>query len=164
MEPTLDIIMATLVEALEESRQYKEEIKQLNIKISTLEKDNLTTKKELRYVKESANRYELSARSLTVRILGLQVSQEEASTDNINKRNKIAVKNAFNRFLKPILNAAKTKGLLTAVPQINTAIAEGFRLNSNTKDKRGNPYPAPLLIKLTDMSYRKAIFTAKGRP
>ncbi len=144
VEAKLDIIMATLVEALDENRKYKEEIKQLTIKVNTLEKDNKITKKELRQVKESANRYELSARSLTVRILGLPVSQEEA---NSSERNKVAVKNAYDRFLKPIFNAARAKGLITAVPQLTTAISEGFRLNTNAKDKRGNPYPAPLLTR-----------------
>jgi hypothetical protein len=161
VEAKLDVIMATLVEALEENRKYKEEIKQLTIKVSSLEKDNKNTKKELRFVKESANRYELSARSLTVRILGLQVSQEEATPININDRNKVAVKNAYDRLLKPIFNAAKAKGLISSVPQATTAIAEGFRLNSNAKDKRGNPYPAPLLIKFTDKAFRTAIFLCK---
>jgi hypothetical protein len=158
VEAKLDIIMATLVEALEENRKYKEEIKQLTIKVNTLEKDNINTKKELRHVKESANRYELSARNLTVRILGLPVSQEEATS---SERNKVAVKNAYDRFLKPIFNAAKAKGLISSVPQLTTAISEGFRLNSNAKDKRGNPYPAPLLIKFSDKTFRTAIFLCK---
>jgi len=158
VEAKLDIIMATLVEALDENRKYKEEIKQLTIKVNTLEKDNKITKKELRQVKESANRYELSARSLTVRILGLPVSQEEA---NSSERNKVAVKNAYDRFLKPIFNAARAKGHITAVPQLTTAISEGFRLNTNAKDKRGIPYPAPLLIKFSDKTYRTAIFLCK---
>jgi hypothetical protein len=158
VEAKLDIIMATLVEALDENCKYKEEIKQLTIKVNTLEKDNKITKKELRQVKESANRYELSARSLTVRILGLPVSQEEA---NSSERNKVAVKNAYDRFLKPIFNAARAKGHITAVPQLTTAISEGFRLNTNAKDKRGNPYPAPLLIKFSDKTFRTAIFLCK---
>jgi regulator of replication initiation timing len=158
VEAKLDIIMATLVEALEENRKYKEEIKQLTIKVNTIEKDNMKTKKELRYVKESANRYELSARSLTVRFLGLPVSQEEATS---SERNKVAVKNAYDRFLKPIFNAARAKGHITSVPQLTTAISEGFRLNTNAKDKRGNPYPAPLLIKFSDKTFRTAIFLCK---
>jgi hypothetical protein len=40
VEAKLYIIMAPLVEALEENRKYKEEIKQLTIKVNTLEKDN----------------------------------------------------------------------------------------------------------------------------
>jgi len=121
VEAKLDIIMATLVEALDENRKYKEEIKQLTIKVNTLEKDNKITKKELRQVKE----------------------------------------NAYDRFLKPIFNAARAKGHITAVPQLTTAISEGFRLNTNAKDKRGIPYPAPLLIKFSDKTYRTAIFLCK---
>jgi hypothetical protein len=109
-------------------------------------------------VKKSANRYELSARSLNV---SLQVSHEEAMPINISDRNKVAVKNVYNLFLKPIFNAAKTKGIINAVPQFTTAIAEGFRINSNAKDKRGILYPDHLLIKFTYMTYRKAIFMCK---
>jgi hypothetical protein len=152
--------MATLVEALDENRKYKEEIKQLTIKVNTLEKDNMITKKELRYVKESANRYELSARSLTVRILGLPVSQEEATS---SERNKVAVKNVYDRFLKPIFNSARAKGHITAVPQLTTAISEGFRLNTNAKDKRGI-----LTLPLSSSSSQtrptaQPSFSAKGR-
>lgn len=159
MEAKMELILATLVEIRDEHRKHQEKIEQLINKVNTLEQENKVIKKELRAVKESTNKYELSARSLTVRILGLQVSQEEAAV-NISDRNKVAVKNAYDRFLKPIFNIAKTKGLITTVPQINTAIAEGFRLNINATDK-GNPYPAPLLLKLTDMSFRKAIFICK---
>jgi hypothetical protein len=160
MEAKMELILATLVEIRDEHRKHQEKIEQLINKVNTLEQENKVIKKELRAVKESTNKYELSARSLTVRILGLQVSQEEAAV-NISDRNKVAVKNAYDRFLKPIFNIAKTKGLITTVPQINTAIAEGFRLNINATDKKGNPYPAPLLLKLTDMSFRKAIFICK---
>ena len=161
IEDKLDIMMKLLMEFREDNRKYQEKFEHLNNKVNTLEQENRTMKKELRHVKESANRYELSARSLTVRVLGLQVSQEEAAPINISDRNKVAVKNVYDRFLKPIFNAAKTKGIINTVPQFNTAITEGFRINSNAKDKRGNLYPAPLLIKFTDMTYRKAIFMCK---
>jgi hypothetical protein len=88
----------------------------------------------------------------------LPVSQKEASS---NERNKVAVKNAYDRFLKPFFNAARAKGLISSVPQLTTAISEGFRLNTIAKDKRGNPYLAPLLIKFSDKTFRSAIFLCK---
>jgi len=160
LEDRIDQILAIVVEVRDQNRKHQEEIKQLTIKVIALEKENMTIKKELRNVKESANRYELSARSLTVRILGLPVFQEEANA-NSTERNKIAVKNVYDRFLKPIFNTAKAKGFISTVPQLNTAISEGYRLNSNAKDKRGNLYPPPLLIKFTDKSFRSAIFRCK---
>jgi hypothetical protein len=97
------------------------------------------------------------ARSLTVRILGLQVSQEEVAPANISGCNKVSVKNVYDCFLKPIFNPARTKRLITTVPQINIVIAKGF---SHAKDKKGYPYPAP---HLTDMSLRKAFFMCKKK-
>jgi hypothetical protein len=59
--------------------------------------------------------------------------------------------------LKPIFNPARNKRLITTVPQISIVITEGF---SHAKEKKGNPYPAPLL---TDMSLRKAFFMCKKK-
>ena len=78
----MELILATLMEIRDEHRKHHEKIEQLINKVNTLEQENKVIKKELRTVKESANRYELSARSLTVRILGLQVSQEEATANS----------------------------------------------------------------------------------
>jgi hypothetical protein len=122
----------------------EKEIVALKEKIISLEKENNTVKRELRVAKESTNRYELASRFLTVRVLGLPVSAEERAATSPEDRNKAAVKNAYDKILKPILSVAKAKGHLEVVPQLKTTIEEGFRINSNAKDKRGVPYPPPL--------------------
>jgi hypothetical protein len=118
-------------------------------------------KRELRVAKESTNRSELASRFLTVRVLGMPVSAEERAAASPEDRNKAAVKNAYDKILKPILTVAKAKGHLEAVPQLKTVIEEGFRINSNAKDKRGVPYPPPLIIRLTHKSFRTAVFLFK---
>jgi hypothetical protein len=123
--------------------QNQREIVTLKEKIISLEKENNTVKRELRVAKESTNRYELATRFLTVRVLGLPVSAEERAAASPEDRNKAAVKNAYDKILRPILSVAKAKGHLEVVPQLKTTIEEGFRINSNAKDKRGVPYPPP---------------------
>ena len=76
---------------------YKE-IVILNTKVALLEANNLEMKKELLLVKEIVNKREQQSRELTVRILGMAVSEEERQ-DGI----KVVVKQAYDRFLKPIL-------------------------------------------------------------
>ena len=45
---------------------------------------------------------------------------EEERQDGI----KVAVKQAYDRFLKPILSAAKTNGLIETMPQLNNCVEE----------------------------------------
>ena len=96
-----------------------------------------------------------------MRVLGLPVSAEERAAASPEDRNKAAVKNAYDKILRPILSVAKAKGHLEVVPQLKTTIEEGFRINSNAKDKRGVPYPPPLILRFTHKSYRTAVFLFK---
>ena len=83
---------------LETREMANKEIVILNTKVALLEADNQEMRKELLIVKEIINKREQQSRELTVRILGMAVSEEERQ-DGI----KVAVKQAYDRFLKPIL-------------------------------------------------------------
>ena len=161
LDQRLDHILAILMETKAICEQNQREIVTLKEKIISLEKENNTVKRELRVAKDSTNRYELATRFLTVRVLGLPVSAEERAATSPEDRNKAAVKNAYDKILKPILSVAKAKGHLEVVPQLKTTIEEGFRINSNAKDKRGVPYPPPLILRFTHKSYRTAVFLFK---
>jgi hypothetical protein len=161
LDQRLDHILAILMETKAICEQNQREIVTLKEKIISLEKENNTVKRELRVAKESTNRYELATRFLTVRVLGLPVSAEERAAASPEDRNKAAVKNAYDKILRPILSVAKAKGHLEVVPQLKTTIEEGFRINSNAKDKRGVPYPPPLILRFTHKSYRTAVFLFK---
>jgi len=160
LEEKLDFIISLFVQQKKENDQHKEMIKNLIAKTSTLEKDNAALKRDLRVAKESINRSELASRNLTLRILGLPVSPEEARSSP-GESNKMAAKAAYDKIFKPIWTAAKNKGTIPAVPQFNTAVEYGFRTRSNAKDSRGNLYPPPLLIHLTSKLYRTEIFKNK---
>jgi hypothetical protein len=161
LDQRLDHILAVLMETKSICEQNQKEIVTLKEKIISLEKENNTVKRELRAAKESTNRYELASRFLTVRVLGLPVSAEEHAAASPEDRNKAAVKNAYDKILKPILSVAKAMGHLEVVPQLKTTIEEGFRINSNAKDKQGVPYPPPLILRFTHKSYRTGVFLFK---
>jgi hypothetical protein len=144
--------------------QNQKEIVTLKEKIISLEKENNTVKRELRAAKESTNRYELASRFLTVRVLGLPVSAEERAAASPEDRNKAAVKNAYDKILRPILSVAKAKGHLEVVPQLKTTIEEGFRINSNAKDKRGVPYPLPSSSDSPTSHTGQRSSSSRGRP
>ena len=160
LEEKLDFLISLFVQQKKENDQHKEMIKNLISKTATLEKENAALKREVRAAKESINRSELASRNLTLRVLGLPISSEESRAPP-GESNKVAVKAAYDKILKPIWTAAKNKGAMPSLPQFNTAVEFGYRVRSNAKDNRGNPYPPPLLIHLTSKLYRTEIFKNK---
>jgi hypothetical protein len=156
----LDFIIKLIMDLKATSEKNALLIEQHSQKINALEKENASIKRELRSCKESINRSELYTRSLTVRILGLPISAEE-SRALPGEANRIAVKTAYEKVLKPIFNIAKTKGTISTLPQFSTAIDDGFRLKSNFKDKKGNSYPPPILIRFNTRHLRTEVFKNK---
>ncbi len=161
VEQRLEHILAVLMETKNICEQHRKDIAVLQDKIISLEREYKEVKRELRVVKESTNKSELASRYLTVRVLGLPVSADECAAASPEDRNKAAVKAAYDKIFKPILTVAKAKGFLEVVPQLKTAIEEGFGINSTAKDKRGVPYPPPLIIRFTQKSFRAAVFFHK---
>ena len=98
LEKKIDHLTSLHLETREMAINNYKEMVILNTKVALLEADNLEMKKELLLVKEIVNKREQQSRELTVRILGMAVSEEERQ-DGI----KVAVKQAYDRFLKPIL-------------------------------------------------------------
>jgi hypothetical protein len=139
LDDKVDFLIDLYKKQMLKSEEHSETIKQLVSKNATLEKEYASVKKELRHAKESINRMELASRSLTIRVLGLPVSQEESASPG--EANRIATKAAYDKIFKPIWAAAKGRGTISTVPQLNTAVESGYRLRSFAKDKRGNPLP-----------------------
>ena len=134
---------------------YKE-IAVLNTKVALLEADNQEMRKELLLVKEIVNKRDQQSRELTVRILGMAVSEEEKQ-DGL----KVAIKQAYDRFLKPILSAAKTNGLIETVPQLNNCVEEGYRVGKGVTDAQGITLPPVLVLRLKTKAIKTAIFKTK---
>lgn len=159
VDDKLDFIIMLFKKQMKKSEEQDEIIKQLISKTNTLEKENAYVKKELRYAKESLNKMELAGKGLSIRILGLPVSMEESSSPG--EANRIATKAAYDKIFKPIWAAAKSRGTIQTVPQLNTAVENGYRLRSFVKDKRGNPLPPPLVVHFSSKIYRTELFKNK---
>ena len=91
-----------------------------------------------------------------MRILGMAVSEEEKQ-DGL----KVAIKQAYDRFLKPILSAAKTNGLIETVPQLNNCVEEGYRVGKGVTDAQGITLPPVLVLRLKTKAIKTAIFKTK---
>ena len=156
LEKKIDHLTSLHLETREMAINNYKEIAVLNTKVALLEADNQEMRKELLLVKEIVNKREQQSRELTVRILGMAVSEEEKQ-DGL----KVAIKQAYDRFLKPILSAAKTNGLIETVPQLNNCVEEGYRVGKGVTDAQGITLPPVLVLRLKTKAIKTAIFKTK---
>ena len=63
----------------------------------------------------------------------------------------------YNRFLTPLLAAAKDNGVLSEIPPMNSLIESCFRPYATTPDK----LPPPIIIKLTNRPLKIAVMSNK---
>ena len=102
--------------------------------------------------KELANNQQQQLRSLTIRLLNVAATVGE-STNNFAWLSDIV----YNRFLTPLLAAAKDNGVLSEIPPMNSLIESCFRPYSTTPDK----LPPPIIIKLTNRPLKIAVMSNK---
>ena len=109
-----------LTKIREDLGKEKEKREAVEARVKTVEDDQVQLKNQIKslqddviFLKENVNDREQYARSWSIRITGLSVSKE----DEVKLGKDSAVmKTAYDRVLKPILNAAKAKGDITTVP------------------------------------------------
>jgi len=137
---------------LEETRSLLTKEKE---KVTILEAEVCGLKKDMRSLQDTVNFREQAARSLSIRVIGLPASEEEA---NAPDPDKFAAKKVYETILCPILNGAKAMNLIKSVPSLTNTISKAFRLG------RFNPnssLSSPLIITLSDPLIKLAIFKAK---
>jgi hypothetical protein len=126
----------------------------LDTKVGTLEQRVVTLESELLSLKEVSNNREQASKLCSVRIHGFPVTDEElAATDG----GKTLGSKVYERLIKPILAAARTKGDITSVPHFNTAVEDCFRVGRPTKTGK----PVPLIMKFTNKNTRLAVLRNK---
>jgi hypothetical protein len=109
---------------------------------------------EVKQLKETVNHREQVTRSLCVRIINLPVSDDE-----INGPDPAAAtaKLSYERVLRPLLTAAKTKSKISSVPNVSNVISKAYRL---AKPSASSP-PPPIIVHLVSSSIKSVIFTMK---
>jgi hypothetical protein len=130
------------------------DINTIKQRVHTIEEDSKEAFSEIYKLKDQLNVVEQKGRSLVVRIFGLPMSEDEKDGPDPAKA---SAKQAYDRILKPLLEHAKKKIIISTVPTVQNVIVEAFRLKSRTTSNS----PAPLLVKLTSPAIKTAIFKAK---
>jgi len=125
-------------------------------RISTLETQVTTMGKELKAIKETVNHREQLTRNLNIRILGLPLSEDKSLGPDASAA---AAKQAYDRIVRPLLVAAKAKGIITTLPSIANTITHAYRLKFRTQSNQ--PTLPPLIVTLQSPNIKMAVFRAK---
>ena len=158
LEKKIDNLTALHLETRELAITNSKEIVIVKKKLDSISVESCNMRKELDLLKDTVNKREQETRELSVRVLGLFVSEDEKKSA---ESNKYAIKQVYDRIFKPILTAARAKGLLDSVPQFNNCIEDGYRMGKGVTDEKGNLLPPPLVVRLKSMAVKVALFTCK---
>ena len=130
----------------------KEELGSLNFTVQGHE-DRLTAlETNMMAQKEFANNQQQQLRSLTVRLLNVPSTVGESANNFASMRDMV-----YNRFLIPLLEAAKDNGAIPEIPPMSSLIESCFRPYSATPDK----LPPPIILKLTNRPLKIAVMSNK---
>jgi hypothetical protein len=137
------------------------ELKDMKTRVVQAESDIKHAFAEIFELKEKLNAFEQRDRATAIRIFGLPLAEEEK--EGIDTQRATA-KIAYEKIIRPILSAAKDKGLISTLPNVNNAIQEAFRLTSkkSSVSSTSTSRPPPILVKLTSRSIKTAIFKSKN--
>ena len=130
----------------------KEELGSLTFTVQGHE-DRLTAlETDMMAQKELANNQQQQLRSLTIRLLNVPATVGE-STNTFSWLRDIV----YNRFLTPLLAAAKDNSVLSEIPPMNSLIESCFCPYAAIPDK----LPPPIIIKLTNRPLKIAVMSNK---
>ena len=93
-------------------RDVKEDVKTLQFDVANHDDRLLALERDMKDQKDIANQQQQHLRSLTLRLMNLPVSLDEAADNNAGLRAKV-----YDLVLKPLLTAAKATKDISSVPQ-----------------------------------------------
>jgi hypothetical protein len=134
------------------------EVDLLNGKVTVLEEKVNKQEKEIVELKHHATMAEQATRGSAIRIFGLFPQREDVEALG---EAKAVAKKAYERVIKPILQAAKTKGAIDAVPQLNTCVETAFAAGKAAVDAQGRSLPPPVVVIFNNKAIRDVVMRHK---
>jgi hypothetical protein len=123
-------------------------------RLTTAETKITKLESEVKQLKETVNHREQLARSLCVRVINLPVADDE-----INSLGPAAAtaKLVYERIIRPLLTAAKTKAKISSVPTLPNVINKAFRVARPSTSS----LPPPIIVHLLSHNIKSTIFIMK---
>jgi uncharacterized coiled-coil protein SlyX len=158
MEEKIDLILFYLADISKKQGiivKLEEKITVLESKTASQEATISSLCKEVRMLKESNNDRDQASRGLTLRLFGLPLTKDEQ--DGTKTTSSVA----YDRILKPVLSAAKTKGIITSIPQLPTLVSECYRARRSGSGPPESASAPPIIIKFINPLHRLALLRCK---
>ncbi len=173
LEDKINHIFLTVTKIDKANSDHHERIVKLESQVGSVntEVDSLT--KEVKSLKNLVNTREQESRGCNIRINGFPMSEDELRLGPRSLGERV-----FQRILKPILSAAKVKGILSEkVPSFENAVSECWRIGGTNAraavattaalaaaagvSAQARPPAPPIIVRLTSPQLRIAIMKAK---
>jgi hypothetical protein len=134
------------------------EVTQLHDKVAVLEEKVAKQDGEIAELKHLTTMAEQATRGSAVRIFGVAPLREEIEA--LGDAKAIA-KKSYDRVIKPILQAAKAKGAIDAVPQFNNCIETAYFAGKSSVDAQGRNLPPPIVVIFNNKAMRDVVMRHK---
>ncbi len=148
----MDIVLSLLFRQSKQLTLYEEKITSLEKENKSLRSAVSSLSKEVLTLKTAVNHNDQQMRGNSIRLLGLPMAEDEiGATDG----GKALAQRVYDKILKPILVAARTKG---SIPGCASVIEECYRAGRPSSDKSK---PPPIVLKLCSKQIRLIILRNK---
>lgn len=132
------VSLPDLYDMLLANQSILKELQEKSALVDKLQEKVVSLEKELMVAKESLNDREQYSRNWSVRIFGLSVTKEEE--EKLGK-DRAVMKKAYDKVLKPILQAAKDAGSIESVPSSYYNLLENGHALRPRHDPQGGKKP-----------------------
>ena len=112
---------------------------------------------EVTEVKRALNDLDQDSRGSSIRIIGLSISDTELQGGH----EKAIMKKAYDKIIKPILNAAKANGEIDSVPLLLNVLESGRFVSKPFVDKKGRTLPPVCCVKFCNRYVRNTVMRLK---
>jgi len=155
MDAKLDLILANIQDLSYKFDKLESKVAVLQQTSAVHDQSIADLQKEVLQLKEAGNTRDQEGRIKVIRIFNLPIAEDEAANAN-----KILASKVYERVLKPVLTAAKSKGDIASLPQQQTLIEDCFRARGPSSGSGSGP-PPPVIVKLTSHNFKTALMKNK---
>ena len=125
--------------------------------IAALQRSVHMVTEEVNTVKKQINEVDQESRGSCIRIMGLNITEAELE----GGQEKAIMRKAYDKLIKPILSAAKTKGDIDSVPIMHNLLEQGRFVSKPFVDKKGRTLPPVCLVRFSNRYMRNTVMRLK---
>ena len=154
----IKVMLGAMQKTMDDFVVIKKELVECRAEVLELREQVGSITKELKKCKREINDREQYARSWSVRVFGLNVTEEEEKKLG---KDVAVMQAAYDKVFKPILVGAQSRGLITTVPEMSSLLENGHQIGKQIKDKNGVLLPRPCILRFSARYMRNMVLKNK---